>query len=70
MINCGIQNLQNIKIWKTYDQLWNPKLQNIKIWKTCDQLWNPKFAKSEKLPDFYKPILFVYIWGQNNPIHE
>jgi hypothetical protein len=29
-------------IWKTCDQLWNPKLENLQIWKTCDQLWNPK----------------------------
>ena len=36
-------------IWKTCDQLWNPKLENIKIWKTCDQLWNPKLENLQNL---------------------
>ena len=35
-------------IWKTYDQLWNPKSLKSEIWKTYDQLWNPKSLKSPK----------------------
>ena len=48
-------------IWKTYDQLWNPKLENIKIWKTYDQLWNPK---SENCLIFTNQFYLYIFWDK------